>query len=371
MRNILNNNIKNIFGWKSKRKLLAFAVDDYGNIRLSGLKAFENLNAYGLNLAGRFNKFDALDTKKDYDMLFDVLSSFKDIHNNPAIFTTYALPVNVDFKLTLGQSTYIPEDLDYTYARLSQEDPNNFKGAFELLHQGIENKFLRPQFHGREHLNLMTFNMHLRDKNPILLKCLEQQSLAGIPNHNELPDVKFGEAFSLKSKAEIENHKAIIKDGLARFERVYGYKPISFTPPALKLHPDLYSYVESLGIRAIDKPRNQQVNLGDGRFQNRKNKLGIQNSQNHVTIVRNCMFEPNSEDIDWVDFTFNQIKAAFLWGKPAIISSHRVNFCGLIEPNNRAKGLKELNALLSKVVKTWPEIEFVSIDQLIDIIESN
>jgi hypothetical protein len=108
MRNILNNNIKNIFGWKSKRKLLAFAVDDYGNIRLSGLKAFENLNAYGLNLAGRFNKFDALDTKKDYDMLFDVLSSFKDIHNNPAIFTTYALPVNVDFKLTLGQSTYIP-----------------------------------------------------------------------------------------------------------------------------------------------------------------------------------------------------------------------------------------------------------------------
>ena len=42
------------------------------------------------------------------------------------------------------------------------------------------------------------------------------------------------------------------------------------------------------------------------------------------------MFEPISKNIDWVNFTFEQIKTAFL-GKPAVISSNRINFCGLID----------------------------------------
>ena len=97
--------------------------------------------------------------------------------------------------------------------------------------------------------------------------------------------------------------------------------------------------------------------------------MGIQKGQNHVTIVRNCMFEPNSRNIDWVDFTFDQIKAAFFWGKPAIVSSHRVNFCGHIDSENRMKGLEALQALLFKVVRTWPEVEFVAVDELAEIIK--
>ncbi len=81
------------------------------------------------------------------------------------------------------------------------------------------------------------------------------------------------------------------------------------------------------------------------------------------------MFEPNSKNIDWVNFTFEQIKAAFFWGKPAIVSSHRVNFCGHIEPENRRKGLKTLQSLLDKVIKTWPDVEFVSVDELAGIIK--
>lgn len=368
IKNKLANNIKNIPGWKTNRKLLAFAVDDYGNIRLSSNQAKEQLKSNGVNLKGRFDHFDALDTRKDYELLFEVLQSVKDKNNKPAVFTTYAMPTNVDFEKTLNKGEFVAEDLDKAYHSLSQQEPEIFEGTFSLLKEGISKGFLRPQFHGREHLNILAFNRLLKDKNAELLSNLELRCLAGVPNHQELPKVSFNEAFSFWDTSEIEAHKSIIKDGLSRFKQVYGYKPTTFTPPAMLIHPELYAFVESLGITAIDKPRVHQVHLGKGKYQKEKNVLGVQKGQNHVTIVRNCMFEPNSRNIDWVNFTFNQIKAAFFWGKPAIISSHRVNFCGHIDPENRKKGLNDLQALLEKVIKTWPDIEFVGVDDLSNII---
>jgi hypothetical protein len=55
-----------------------------------------------------------------------------------------------------------------------------------------------------------------------------------------------------------------------------------------------------------------------------------------------------------------QIETAFFWNKPAIISSHRVNFCGHIDPKNREIGLSALKELLQKIVKKWPDVEFMS-----------
>jgi hypothetical protein len=371
MINKIANNLKNIPGWKSNRKLLAFAVDDYGNIRLASSQAKEQLKTKGVNLNGRFDQFDALDTRQDYEQLFEVLQSVKDKNGKSAVFTTYAMPANVDFQASLERCEFVAENLETTYERLSKEDPKNYKDAYSLLQAGIAKGIIRPQFHGREHLNVLVFNRLLKDENPQLLSNLELQSLAGVPNHNDLPKVRFNEAFSFWDKNEIENHKIIIEDGLNRFEKVYGYRPTTFTPPAMLIHPDLYAFIESLGIQAIDKPRIHNVHWGNGKFQNEKNKMGVQKGQKHVTIVRNCMFEPNSRNMDWVNFTFDQIKAAFFWGKPAIVSSHRVNFCGYIDPENRKKGLDTLKDLLQKVVKKWPDVEFVSVDQLADIIKED
>lgn len=368
IKNNLVSNIKNIPGWKTKRKLVSFAVDDYGNIRLAGLKEKQNLQCNGVNLTGRFDHYDALDTRQDYEQLFKVLESVRDKRNRHAVFTTYAMPANVDYERTLQCGEYVAENLDVTYDRLSEKDKANFEGAFTLLREGINRRILRPQFHGREHLNILAFNKLLRDKNPVLLANLHELSLAGIPNHINLPNIGFHEAFSLQTSRELEIHKTILEDGLNRFDQVYGYRPLSFTPPAMLFHPQLYPFVESLGIEAIDKPRRHQVHMGDGIFKKEINRLGIQKNQKHVTVVRNCMFEPNAKNIDWVNFTLDQIKAAFFWGKPAIISSHRVNFCGHIDPENRKKGLVDLQNLLNKVVQIWPDVEFVSVDELAECI---
>lgn len=89
-------------------------------------------------------------------------------------------------------------------------------------------------------------------------------------------------------------------------------------------------------------------------------------STGKVTLVRNVVFEPTDErSIDWGAYTLKQIEAAFRWRQPAIISSHRVNFCGQINPQNRAQGLAALRTLLRKIVERWSEVEFVSIAELV------
>lgn len=367
MIDILKNHLKNIRGKKINRKLLAFAVDDYGNVRLACPKSKGNLINKGVKLNGRFDHFDALDTREDYELLFDVLSSVKDKNSNPAIFTPYALPCNTDYQKTTESDCFIPENLDVTYERLALQD-RAYEGAYELLLEGIHQKLIKPQFHGREHLNVNLFNALLKDKNPQLLINIENQSLAGVPNHPSYPKVGFNEAFAFWKEKEMELHKEILKDGLERFEQVYGYKSITFTPPAQQLHSYLYEYVGNLGVKGVDKVRATMRHKGVGVYVKERNILGEKGLGGTMTIVRNCVFEPTDRDIDWVSFTLKQIEAAFFWNKPAIVSSHRVNFCGHIDPENRKKGLTALKVLLDKVVKKWPDVEFVSVDELVEVL---
>jgi hypothetical protein len=89
------------------------------------------------------------------------------------------------------------------------------------------------------------------------------------------------------------------------------------------------------------------------------NKGGIK------SVVRNVVFEPTEDrGIDWVAFAMIQIEAAFRWNRPAIISSHRVNFCGLIEEKNRETGLNALRQLLKKIREKWPDVEFIGAGDL-------
>ena len=63
-----------------------------------------------------------------------------------------------------------------------------------------------------------------------------------------------------------------------------------------------------------------------------------------------------------------EIEIAFRWNKPAVISSHRVNYIGYLHPENRERSLKQLSELLSRMLKKWPDIEFMTSSELGDLI---
>ncbi|GAF03251.1 hypothetical protein [Saccharicrinis fermentans] len=47
-----------------------------------------------------------------------------------------------------------------------------------------------------------------------------------------------------------------------------------------------------------------------------------------------------------------------------MISSHRVNYVGGLDVQNRSRGLKQLEQLLKQITKTWPDVEFITSEEL-------
>ncbi|MDB4735899.1 hypothetical protein OAF39_02695 [Akkermansiaceae bacterium] len=368
VKNHLKNHLKNISGWLTSRKLVVFSVDDYGNVRLASKNAFKELKNQNIPFISHFDRLDTLETRLDLEELFRVLSSVKDQHGKSAVFTPYALPCNIDFDAMAENvfKEYAYELIPETYEKLALKDPNAYKGAWQLWKEGIERGLLKPQFHGREHFNLNIFKELLDKGNENLLIVLKQFSYVSIPEHDNYSQ-KWTAAYSFDDVKETENYLANVADGLKCFKEVYGYPSKSFTPPAQQFPLHLEKELINLGVEYIDRPRRLQRHLGSGKYLLEKHKLG--GGDKIKEIVRNVVFEPTDErGFNWVDYSFKQVEAAFRMHKPANISSHRVNFCGHIDPKNRALGLSALRELLHRIVKRWPDVEFISADELGEII---
>ena len=62
-----------------------------------------------------------------------------------------------------------------------------------------------------------------------------------------------------------------------------------------------------------------------------------------------------------------QIDSVFKRKNIAVISSHRINYIGGLVENNRTCTLELLNLFLRELLKKYPDVEFHSSDNLIDI----
>ena len=368
----LLDNLKNLRGWRTPRKLVAFAVDDYANVRVHSREALERLIGAGLDLSSPFDHLDTVETRQDFEALFEVLDSVRDSQSRPAIFTAYAMSANPDFgRILENGEKYYYETVSDTFSRLSSEQAAAYDGAWALWQEGMAKSLIQPQFHGREHLNIDLFEHKLRTNSPDLIANLDNKSLAGITGDPAMPGIGFTQAFGLNDRSQLDRHREILRDGLELFEKVWGFRSITFTPPAQKLHPSLFAVAEEGGVASIDKPLRCVRAMGDGTERREINRSGHQRGQDHVTVVRNVVFEPNKDmGFDPVERAMQQINAAFRWRKPAIVSSHRVNYCGHIDESNRKRGLDALGILLQQITQRWPEVEFISVDQLVKQMDS-
>ena len=371
MKRLLLDNLKNIPGWRTAERLVVLAVDDYGNVRQDSGVTKQRMAEAGLDMSNRFDGFDAVETRQDLEALFEVLSSVSDSQGRSAVLTPYTLCANPDFDaIDADDAAYRYESLPQTFVRLADAHGHAYRGAWGLWQEGVKLGLLRPQFHGREHLNIELLERKLRACDKALKINLENRSLTALGEDPSMPGVGFTQAFALWDRSELPRHKEIIADGLQLFERVFGFRSKTFTPPAQQLHPELYAYVETLGVRAIDKPLHCVRRLNQHESKREFNLLGPCAGQDHVSVVRNVVFEPtNDRAFDSVKLALDQVAAAFRWRRPAIISSHRVNFAGHIDPENRAFGLGALKRLLGSIVERWPDVQFISADALVEKIE--
>ena len=182
------------------------------------------------------------------------------------------------------------------------------------------------------------------------------------------------DAFANYATDSLEEERLSIIDGTRLFKELYGYESESFIAPCYTWRNELEETLASVGVKYIQGLAYQQLPYKDSPVQCKSvyHYLGEKNSHGQRYLIRNAFFEPYKGDaIDWVDECLSRINIAFKCHKPAIISTHRLNFIGTLDKQYRDNTLFKFKTLLSRIVKKWPDVEFMSSDTLGQIISNH
>lgn len=358
----LRNHLINIPGKKLPNKIVVFESDDWGSLRMPSQKVYNELpkEAVGDN---PFNRFDTLENPTDVQALFEVILNHKDCKGNFPIFTLNFVVGNPDFDKIResNYSNYYWESIESTYKKYFPIDYN-----LSLIKEGIDRKIIKPQFHGREHLNSFKWVELLKKGNKNLLDafdrgvfCIDVKEL-GLKRDNLMAAFDYENE---DSKKFLQKH---LKEGMDEFNRLFGFYSESFIAPSNVWDSTTEEVLSLMGVNYIQSLRVQKIpDNKSEQYRKKVNHIGDTNVFNQIYTSRNIYFEPaTSTSYDWIGNALSKIAAAFYWGKPAIISTHRINYVGSLDENNRTRSLSMLSSLLKQITRRWPEVEFLSSDDL-------
>ena len=363
--------IANIPGWYTNRKIIVFESDDWGSIRMSSNQTRETLirqNVISAKNVSHFDRYDSLESNDDLEALFEVLSSVKDHKGNHPIFTAINVVANPAFEKIKDNNftKYFYEPFTETLIRYPKHDK-----VFILWKEGYEQKLFSPQFHGREHLNVTAWMKALQEGKPKTQLAFEH-GITGIDSI-AIGESKVGyqAAFDIGLTNELKYLKTVIQEGTELFRQLMGYQASYFVPTNGPFNLSLEESLYNAGIKFITLEKIQKEPLGEGKYKTHLRWLGKKNKFGITALSRNASFEPSSGGKNWLNSCLKDIEIAFKWRKPAIISTHRVNYVGFLDESNRKQNLLLLGQLFNKIKKTWPEVEFMTSVELGDIITQN
>ena len=362
IKKILAKNYVNFRGWSTRRKIVVIESDDWGSIRMPSVSARRQLKEAGVPVdANKFTWLDTLERKKDLERLFETLYKFKDRNGKCPVITANTLVANPHFeKIKRDQfSTYHYETINDTYNRYHEPELFTY-----WLNEGIKEKLLYPQFHGREHLNATRWLRLLKKGNERERMAFKHHALLGLPESNDRENWYMAafECHNEKEKKEVEQMAA---DGLKLFKRLFGFHSRSFVASQSIFGYHVNAVLANNGVKYHQC--GQQFLPVNGHLKIRNQFWGHTNEQGQIYWRRNCTFEPyKDQSADHITPCLNEIKIVFRWGKPAVINSHRINYVGGIDENHREQSLKKLKQLIAAILKKWPDVEFITSEELGD-----
>lgn len=365
----LRRHHNNFRGWCTARKLIVIESDDWGSICMPSRKVYEKLLEKGIRVdRNPYTRYDALATPKDLEQLYSVLSSFSDLNGRSPVITANAVTANPDFK-KIEANGYREYRYEWFTETLKQS-PDHLE-SFDYWKRGMDQKLFYPQFHGREHLNPKVWMDRLQKEDSPLRSVFSDGVPWLGPGASGEKQVSIRAAFDAESAADIERHRQALSEGLELFRELFGYPSKSFIAPNFVFPPCLDRVLAENGIEYVQGMKYRKLPIQE----NRKREMvrrwqGEQTGAGLRNLVRNCEFEPSQHpfNYDSVSECLKGIQNAFLWRKPAIITAHRLNFIGYIDPENRERNLKKLRELLQRILNTWPDTEFLTSVELGDMI---
>jgi len=329
------------FRRKINLKIVIIESDDWGMERAKNENCLNQIiEKYGKNNISRWTT-DALETAEDMDILFDLLSNYKNKFDKKPKITANFITHNIDCS-SHEKLVYKPISSGYNFDESS---------IFDKYKEGIANDFFKPQLHGFSHFNTQLV------KNEFYTNEFQENLNSGF-------------AFAKTTiKKNLSLYRAECFDPIFNqnfhqaaevFKTVFGFYSQSFIPPNYmflnKLNPILHqNHIKTLQASShfVDDKGNQSITP----YYKFKDKI--------LYTTRNARLDTHNDYNFLSDNCIKQIEAAFLQQIPAIIDIHRVNFSGKYMPENRLKTIEELDKVLSYLYKKHPETIFISSDELL------
>jgi hypothetical protein len=352
---------RNIFPPYLSDKIIVIESDDWGAECVSDQSIFKALIKKGLPLdKDPYSKFDNIASQNDLYRLFDVLQSFKDREGNSPIITANINMGNPDYDKIKADSF---DRFHWISLRDTLKKHSKQKYLLDIWKSGIESGVFYPQLHGREHLNVIPWLKALKCGEPEISSAFDFRISNinvsyGVGNRKD-----YRAAFDFENIDETQFHKEAIVWAYNEFSDVFGFNSRSFIAPCYTWSQIHEQCLNSLGVDLIQGASNYKNPQGFGNPYNiTRNSFFAKNDNNQVYISRNVMFEPSQEtnrsQEKILDRSLSQIKNAFLFGKPAVISFHRLNIIGNRVQKNADVNLQLLNKLFTAVLKKWPDVKF-------------
>lgn len=361
--NYCHNKYASIRDFRIDRKIVVFESDDWGSIRMPKREGWERLLSLGFAVDKRpYERFDTLESPGDVEALFSVLRKFEDKNGNHPIITANMLVANPNFEQIekSGFREYFYEGVATTYQRYFGDTR-----VLDIMRQGIEDKVFVPQFHGREHFNVSSWIKELKSNNADVLTAFQYRICGIAPRVN--PSVGNHLMNALLASDDLEQRliDQSLVEGLQMFESLWGFRSRTFVAPCYLWPPQSEKVLAENGVELIQTARSSKpVHKLPKRYfySGQKNQFG------QIYSTRNCKFEPSTREggLTAVDL-LNQVENRFRENKIAIISSHRINYVSGIDKENSIKTLNILEHFLTLLLKKYPDVEFLSTIDLLDI----
>ena len=176
-------------------------------------------------------------------------------------------------------------------------------------------------------------------------------------------------AFHPETPEEIIELGTIMQDAVRLFTEICSYSPTHFIGPNREPAKEMDKVLAEKGVKYLTQSKLRRYPKGNDKIGLQFNWLGKRNKYGQTFIMRNSGFEPVGR-VNTLDTCLSEIKTAFNWSKPAVISTHRANYIGYIDQSNADFGLKQLRLLIKAILKNWPDVEFMTSTELGDIIRT-
>jgi hypothetical protein len=354
----------NLQGWRTKERLVVVESDDWGSIRMPSRKVRQALIRNGIiQDDNRFDLFDCLESGDDLDALFSVLSNHSDMRGQPAKITFNTVMGNPDFD-AIRDDNFEQFRLEHFFDSYRRYHSCDLSKTWQ---SGIDQRLIRPQFHAREHLNSLLWLRDLRGVRKDIRTAFDYGFFGTRCGTSSNQKNNYLAAYWAENTTELNQMIKIARDGMKIFESTFGFESRSFIACNHIAPVELEIALGGSGVRLIQGQRSHvvpDVNYG-GKLKRKRRYTGQLNQCGQFHAVRNVQFEPFLDlNRDWVTTALGQVRQAFKFNRPAVVSSHRVNFVGGMDKKHRDGNLKMMDRLLRGIRITWPDVQFISSDEL-------